>query len=65
MRSVFSPDSYVQEIMKRDLASALKTSAIPFKTGYGSLAKYGVAPSEAEIDANRAEMFRSFSQDFE
>jgi len=28
------------------------------------LAKYGPAPSAEEIDANRADMFRGFAEDF-
>lgn len=36
----------------------------PFKTGRGSLAKYGSAPSAEEIDENRRDMFRSFASDF-
>jgi hypothetical protein len=36
----------------------------PFETGRGLLAKYGPAPSAEEIDANRADMFRGFAEDF-
>ena len=36
----------------------------PFKSGYGMLAKYGRAPSAAEIDENRREMFRGFAKNF-
>jgi hypothetical protein len=36
----------------------------PFETGRGMLAKYGPAPSADEIDANRADMFRGFAEDF-
>ena len=52
-----SPESYVCEVLERDLASALEgqSSAAPFKTGRGMFAKYGQAPS-AEVDANRADM---------
>jgi len=39
-------------------------SGKPFKSGYGMLAKYGPAPSAAEIDENRLEMFRGFAKDF-
>ena len=35
----------------------------PLETGRGMFAKYGPAPSEEEIDANRAELFRNFAQD--
>ena len=37
----------------------------PFKTGRGMFAKYGPAPTEEEIDANRADMLRNFPRDFE
>ena len=36
----------------------------PFTSGYGTLAKYGPAPSAEEIDENRREMFRGFGEDF-
>jgi hypothetical protein len=36
----------------------------PLKTGRGMLSKYGPAPSAAEIDENRREMFRGFGEDF-
>jgi hypothetical protein len=44
--------------------SQLTHSGRPFETGRGIMAKYGPAPSAEEIDANRAEMFRGFAQDF-
>ena len=55
---------YVREVVERELAPAQEAepAAAPFKTGYGVLAKYGPAPSEEEIDANRAEMFRNFGE---
>ena len=36
----------------------------PLKSAYGLLAKFGPAPSAEEIDTNRADMFRSFGEDF-
>jgi hypothetical protein len=36
----------------------------PLRTGRGLLAKYGPAPSAEEIDANRADMFRGFAEQF-
>jgi hypothetical protein len=39
-------------------------SGAPFKTGRGMFAKYGQAPSAEEIDANRADMFRNFGEDY-
>lgn len=38
--------------------------AAPFKTGRGMFAKHGPAPSTEDIDANRAEMFSRFAEDF-
>ena len=61
-----SPEGYVCEVLERDLAPSLQTqsSGIPFKTGRGTFAKYGQAPSAEEIDANRADMFRNFGENF-
>jgi plasmid stability protein len=61
-----SPAGYVCEVLERDLAPTLQaqTVVIPFKTGRGSLAKYGQAPSSDEIEANRADMFRNFGEQF-
>ncbi len=35
----------------------------PLKTGWGTLAQYGQAPSQEEIIENRREMFRGFPRD--
>jgi hypothetical protein len=61
-----SVTSYVQVILERELAPNFEapSSVVPFKTGYGMLAKYGKAPSAEEIDANRAEMFKNFGEAF-
>jgi plasmid stability protein len=61
-----SADGYARELLKRDLAPSLETQScgVPFKTGCGMFAKYGQAPSTEEIDANRADMFRNFGEDF-
>jgi hypothetical protein len=61
-----SADGYVRDLLERDLAASLedRTPGPPFKTGRGMLAKYGPAPSAEEIDANRAEMFDRFGEDF-
>lgn len=60
-----SPDGYVREVLERDLAASLgRSSDVPFKTGRGMFAKYGQAPSAEEIDANRADMFRNFGENF-
>ena len=61
-----SADGYVREVLERDLAPSLEaqSSDVPFRTGRGMFAKYGQAPSAEEIDANRADMFRNFGEDF-
>ena len=61
-----SPAGYVRDVLGRDLAPSLEpqSSGAPFKTGRGMFAKYGQAPSAEEIDANRADMFRNFGEDF-
>jgi len=61
-----SPDGYVLEVLKRDLAAVLEgqTATVPFKTGRGILAQYGPAPSAEDIDSNRAEMFQTFDEHF-
>jgi hypothetical protein len=45
-------------------AGADMKPASPFKTGRGMFAKYGPSPSTEDIDANRAEMFSRFAEDF-
>ena len=61
-----SAAGYVREVLERDLAATLEQQqpGPPFKTGRGMLAKYGPAPSAEEIDANRAEMFSRFAEEF-
>jgi plasmid stability protein len=61
-----SPAGYVCEVLQRDLAPSLQTqrSGVPFKTGRGTFAKHGQAPSAEEIDANRADLFRNFGEHF-
>jgi hypothetical protein len=44
--------------------SASSQGQRPLKSAYGLLAQYGPAPSAEEIDANRADMFRGFAEDF-
>jgi hypothetical protein len=65
-RPCASADGYARELLQRDLAPSLETQScgVPFKTGRGMFAKYGQAPSAEEIDANRADMFRNFGEDF-
>lgn len=61
-----SSDGYVREVLERDLAASLKAQSfgVPFKTGRCMFAKYGQAPSAEEIDADRADMFRNFGENF-
>ena len=59
-----SEAGYVRSILAGTLAEAESTSSAPFKTGRGSFAKYGAAPSAEEIAANRADMFQHFADDF-
>ena len=59
-----SEAGYICRVLERDLAASTAVPAPPFETGYGSFAKYGSAPSAEEIDANRADMFRHFGEDF-
>ncbi|MBV9612458.1 MAG: hypothetical protein JO091_08290 [Acidobacteriaceae bacterium] len=58
-----SEAGYVRTLLERDLSGAATVST-PLETGYGSLAQYGRAPTAEEIDANRAEMFRHFGENF-
>jgi hypothetical protein len=62
-----SPAGFVHEVLARELAPILDShsSALPFKSGLGMWAKYGMSPLSAEeIDANRAEMLRNFGEGF-
>ncbi len=61
-----STDELVREALDRILAEAPQSaSKEPTRSLYGLLAKYGAAPSAAEIDQNRAEMIANFpSADF-
>jgi hypothetical protein len=60
-----SEAGYIRRMLERDLTTSTAIEPLPpFETGYGSLAKYGPAPTAEEIDANRAEMFRHFGEDF-
>ena len=62
-----SAAGYVRELLERSLVSSRDTIAIDStvrKARRGMLAKYGNAPSAEEIDANRADMFRNFGEQF-
>jgi plasmid stability protein len=61
-----SAAGYARSVLERALISSSAVppaSQIPFKTGRGSFAQYGTAPSAEEIDGNRAEMFQRFAED--
>jgi hypothetical protein len=52
-------------LLERDLSPFTANPSLPpFEKGFGSLAKYGPAPTAEEIDANRADMFRHFGENF-
>jgi hypothetical protein len=62
-----SPDRFVSRVLEDTLAGEIyhgHPDQKPLKTGYGSWAKYGTAPSLEEIEENRREMFRNFAKDF-
>ena len=60
-----SAAKYASLVIEKTLAPSIAPQGAgqPLETGRGMFAKYGPAPSEEEIDANRAEMFRNFAQD--
>jgi hypothetical protein len=53
---------YARRLLEHALGVDEDPAGPPFTTGRGLLAKYGVAPSAEEIDANRADMFRGFGE---
>jgi predicted DNA-binding protein len=57
-----SPDALVREALEKILAEVPDVSPgkEPTRSLRGILAKYSPAPSAAEIDENRAEMFANF-----
>ena len=57
-----SPDALVREAVEKILADVpdVTPAKEPTRSLRGLLAKYGPAPSAAEIDENRAEMFANF-----
>jgi plasmid stability protein len=59
-----SADRFARRVLEQALSSQGAHPGRPFETGRGMLAKYGPAPSAEEIDANRADMFRGFAEDF-
>ena len=61
-----SPDHYLTQVLEHTLMreTGQQNAGEPFETGRGMLAQYGPAPSKEEIDANRAEMFHGFAEDF-
>ncbi len=61
-----STDRYISRVLEDTLTSEgpIKAANQPFETGYGTWAKFGLAPSAEEIDENRREMFQNFARDF-
>ena len=57
-----SPDALVREALEKILAEVpdVTRAKEPTRSLRGLLAKYGPAPSAAEIGENRAEMFANF-----
>ncbi|MEP6716534.1 MAG: hypothetical protein ABJC09_13270 [Terriglobia bacterium] len=61
-----SPDRFVSRVLEDTFAEEIhhpSPGRKPLKTGYGSWATQGTAPSAEDIDENRREMFRNFAQD--
>ena len=58
-----SADRFARRVLEQVLTAPATHPDTPFETGRGMLAQYGPAPSAAEIDANRADMFRGFAED--
>ena len=56
---------YVGRVLENALVSDIGKSGPerPLVTGRGMFTRYGNAPSEEELDANRMDMFRGFAQD--
>lgn len=50
------------EALAEDVEDVVDRRIRPLKTGYGSWASFGQAPSAEEIDENRREMFQGFAQ---
>lgn len=59
-----SADRIARRVLEKVLTPQIASPSRPFETGQGMLARYGPAPSAEEIDANRADMFRSFAEGF-
>jgi hypothetical protein len=58
-----SADAIVREAIDMTLATFPEEPLKPLKSAYGLLEKYGPGPTEAEIEENRREMFRSFGEE--
>jgi hypothetical protein len=60
-----SPGRYISRVLETTLTHEMEgqKADLPFETGYGMWSKYGIAPSDEEIDENRRDMFRNFAQD--
>jgi hypothetical protein len=58
-----SAGRFARRVLEQALTAPAAPPSAPFETGRGMLAQYGPAPSAAEIDANRADIFRGFAED--
>jgi hypothetical protein len=61
-----SVEAYLRDVVERELRLTGEDAPFPrpLKSGWGLCADLGPAPSAEEIDANRAEMFRGFGEQF-
>ena len=53
--------AWFKKLAEEEVAAEPRKS---LKSAYGLLAEYGPAPSAAEIEENRHEMFRGFAEEF-
>jgi len=58
-----SAGRFARRVLEQVLTAPAAHPGTPFETGRGMLAQYGPAPSAAEIDASRADMFHGFAED--
>lgn len=60
-----SEAGYIRQLLEHDIAASAPVSSLPpFEPSFGTFAKYGTAPTAEEIEANRAEMFGRFGENF-
>jgi hypothetical protein len=56
-----SLEGWFQKMARRE--APLQGARGPKRSAYGLLARYSPGPSDADINANRREMFRGFAED--